>query len=203
MGHVRALFSRSGVLSLALVGAAGFIAWNGIAATTAPPAAEPATEVTIAADAPVAELPAGRSVQGFLPTRVVVPSAGIDTPIAEVGVVQRGGERVWETAWRSAGHHLNSARPGQPGNMVLTGHVSVADAANVPVFATLDAVAEGDIVEVYAGDARYRYAITTIQVVDPDETRVLKSDHRSLVTLITCTPDLRHRLVLTGQLVDG
>lgn len=203
MGNVRALFSRSSFLSLAMVGAAGVIAWQGLRAATPAPPVEPAAEVTITADAPAAELPAGRAVQGYLPTRIVVPSAGIDTPVAEVGVVQRDGERVWDTAWRSAGHHLNSARPGQPGNMVLTGHVSVADSTNVPVFANLDSVAEGDVVEVYAGDARYRYAITAIQVVDPDETRVLRSDHRSIVTLITCTPDLRHRLVLTGQLIDG
>ncbi|MGE5594617.1 MAG: sortase, partial [Hyphomicrobiales bacterium] len=99
------------------------------------------------------------------------------------------------------GHHLDSARPGQPGNMVLTGHVSVADPDNLAVFSTLDNVQPGDVVDVYAGERLYQYRVTDIRVVSPNATRLLRSDHRSLVTLITCTHDLRHRLVVTGELI--
>jgi len=110
------------------------------------------------------------------------------------------GEPRWETAWHAAGHHVDSAMPGQPGNMVITGHVSVADRRNVPVFATLDRVREGDAIVVYAGAAAYRYVVESIAVVDPGATEVLRSDARATVTLITCTRDLRHRLVVTGRL---
>jgi sortase (surface protein transpeptidase) len=37
--------------------------------------------------------------------------------------------------------------------------------------------------------------------VDADALEVLDEDHRSMVTLITCTRDLERRLVVVGQLV--
>ncbi|MCK9518529.1 MAG: sortase [Dehalococcoidia bacterium] len=194
-------------LSVGMVAAAGVVTWYGVTATELLPRdAEPTAEetITLAAEPPppvVVEPPIGRVAEGRLPTRVVIPSAGIDSAVTEVGVVLEDGRPVWETAWRSAGHHLNSALPGQPGNVVLTGHVSVADSRNIPVFANLDGVAEGDVVEVHAGEHVHRYEVVSVQVVEADETRVLRSDHRSLLTLITCTPDLKHRLVVTGQLI--
>jgi LPXTG-site transpeptidase (sortase) family protein len=68
------------------------------------------------------------------------------------------------------------------------------------VFATLDRVREGDEIVVYAGAAAYRYVVESIAVVDPEATEVLRSDARATVTLITCTRDLLHRLVVTGRL---
>jgi sortase A len=137
-----------------------------------------------------------------LPTRVVVQSAGIDVPVAEVGVVFQDGRPVWETAWHAAGHNMDSALPGEPGNMVLTGHVSVADRGNLAAFRALDRVKAGDVVEVYSGARVFRYAVTEISVVDAYATRVLASDHRSRMTLITCTKDLKHRLVVNGTLLS-
>jgi LPXTG-site transpeptidase (sortase) family protein len=54
---------------------------------------------------------------------------------------------------------------------------------------------------VYAGQRGYRYVVESVSVVDPDATEVLRSDASAVVTLITCTRDLRHRLVVTGRLV--
>ena len=186
----------------AFVAAAGLIAWFGISSSgdAGSPAATPVTlaatprETAVAARvAPIAS--------GLLPTRIVVPAAGIDATIVEVGVVQDGGRVAWETAWRAAGHHIDSARPGQPGNMVITGHVSVADRDNLAVFRTLNSVNDGDIVEVHAGDEIYRYRVDGVAVVPPTMVSALRSDHSARVTLITCTPDLKHRLVVTGRLV--
>ena len=138
---------------------------------------------------------------GALPTRLVVTAAGIDVPIREVGAFRtESGALTWETAWDAAGHHLDSARPGQPGNMVISGHVSVANPSDVAVFATLDSVAEGDVIEVYAGETVFRYVITDIRVVGLYDVDVLRSDHRARITLITCTPDLEGRLVVRGEL---
>jgi LPXTG-site transpeptidase (sortase) family protein len=197
------LLSRSNVLFVGMVAAAGAIAWYGVSSQPLIPHAQPTSNdtLTLAGEAAAPSLPPGRAAEGRLPTRITIPSAGIDFAVSEVGVIADGERPVWETAWRSVGHHLNSALPGQPGNMVLTGHVSVADASNVAVFADLDGVVEGDIVEVYAGEQVYHYRVTSVRVVEADETRVLRSDHRALVTLITCTPDLKHRLVVTGQLI--
>ncbi len=191
--------SSTAIASL-FVAAAGVIAWFGLSGSQSP-VTEPAEAVTIAGyvapDQPVVSLLAGH---GSLPTRVVVPSAGIDTMVSEVGIARVEGKLAWQTAWRSAGHHIDSARPGQPGNMVLTGHVSVADSSNLAVFKSLDRVKPGDTVEVQSGDNSFTYVVAGVQVVDPTAVKLLRSDHRSTVTLITCTPDLKKRLVVTGTL---
>jgi LPXTG-site transpeptidase (sortase) family protein len=191
----------STVIAVAMVVAAGAIVWFGGQEGRQAPA-EGGNTATLPGRVPD-RMPQAvfRAVSnGGLPTRIVVPSAGIDAPVVEVGVVFADGEPRWETAWHAAGHHIDSAMPGQPGNMVISGHVSVADRRNAPVFATLDRVREGDAIVVYAGSAAYRYVVESIAVVDPGATEVLRSDARATVTLITCTRDLRHRLVVTGRL---
>lgn len=137
-----------------------------------------------------------------LPTRVRIASAGIDTAVEEVGVVRRDGRAVWETAWRAVGHHIDSSLPGNPANVVLTGHVSVASQANLKVFANLATVRVGDIVEVYSGNRVHRYEVTEMREVEPDALDVFGGDHRSLLTLISCTTDLERRLVVVGALVS-
>jgi len=196
----------STVVAAVVVSAAGWLVWYGTAASPSTPAPT-AQAVTLAALqvpylGPGAELVA-RAPAGSLPTRVVVESAGIDVPVTGVGAVQDRGKLVWETAWRAAGHHIDSARPGQPGNMVLTGHVSVADRDNLPVFATLTRAEPGDTVSVYSGDDVFIYRVTTISVVAADDLRVLRSSHAATVTLITCTADLKKRLVVVATLVPG
>lgn len=193
---------RSTVIASLLVAAAGVVTYFGYQPAQAGLSDGPAhTEtVTLAAESPARE-EFTASPRG-LPTRVRIESAGIDTSVAEVGIVLDGSQARWQTAWRSAGHHIDSSRPGNPGNVVLTGHVSVSNAANVPVFANLDLVTVGDLIEVFSGTARHVYQVEEVEVVGPDEIGVLENDHRSLVTLITCTRDLEHRLVVVGALVS-
>ena len=192
----------SATLAALFVVAAGVIAWYGTAGPGIPGHASHTTQ-TIAAAEPAGGLEQAvrRISQGGLPTRVVIGNAGIDTTIAEVGVFDDGGRPAWETAWHSAGHHLDSALPGQPGNMVITGHVSVADRANAAVFRTLETVTEGDVIEVYSGDAVFRYAVSRVSIVPPTAVKLLRSDQDSVVTLITCTRDLKNRLVVVGRLI--
>jgi len=187
-----------------LVAAAGGIVWFGTAGRGGAAPDSPRATETIAAAKPAQgyEVAVGRISQGSLPTRLVIGRAGIDTTIAEVGVVvDDGGRPIWETAWRAAGHHLDSALPGQPGNMVISGHVSVEDRANAAVFRTLDTVVEGDVIEVYSGETVYKYAVSRVSIVSPTTVRLLRSDQESLVTLITCTKDLKNRLVVVGKLI--
>jgi sortase A len=183
-----------------MVVAAGGLVWFGTRPGPAPNAGvrEPAIVQTVYAENSVdAPTVAG---QGGLPTRLLIPSAMIDTTVSEVGVVIQDGKPAWQTAWRSAGHHITSARPGQPGNLVLTGHVSVADRNNTPVFASLDAVQAGDTIEVHSGEKSYLYRVQSISVVAPSAVNLLKSGHASTITLITCTRDLKRRLVVVGTL---
>jgi LPXTG-site transpeptidase (sortase) family protein len=187
------------VAGLLVVGA-GAMAWFGMSSSGPEEPHGPAKTIAASEDT-ATRLASGPLALGILPTRIVVPAAGIDAPIVEVGVIDDGGSPAWETAWRAAGHHLDSARPGQPGNMVITGHVSVADRKNLAVFRTLDAVAEGDIVEVHAGEAVYRYQVDHVGMVAPSAVNLLRSDNVAKLTLITCTKDLKQRLVVTGRLI--
>ncbi len=194
--------SSSTLLAGAFVIAAAAVAWFGMNSNTTDTRDLPI--VTAAGD----ERPAVRDSavagvsMGGLPTRIVVPAAGVDTAITEVGVVRSEGRAIWETAWRAAGHHFDSAMPGQLGNMVITGHVSVADRSNLAVFQSLDSVSEGDLVEVFSGDDMYSYRIDKVMVVAPSAVKLLRSDSTSTVTLITCTKDLKNRLVVVGTLAS-
>lgn len=191
---------RSTALAVGFIVTAGVVTWFGMAgdnsskASPATATIAPASLADRSSEVPV--IP-----EGGLPTRLVVQRAGIDAGIDEVGVTSEGGTSVWETAWRAAGHHMDSARPGQPGNMVITGHVSVADKRNLAVFSSLDKVAPGDVVEVYSGDQVFRYRVNKISVVPASAVSVLRSDHVAAVTLITCTRDLKNRLVVQGTLI--
>lgn len=194
--------SRSSFVAGLCVVAAGAFAWFG---TASPPGSRDSAETVTLAGSPPSGSTADQAAfptisRGGLPTRVVVPAAGIDAPIAEVGVVITNGVASWETAWQAAGHHIDSALPGQPGNMVITGHVSVADRSNLAAFSTLETAAPGDTIEVYSGAARYVYRVDRVMVVPPDAVHLLRSESVAAVTLITCTRDLKDRLVVVGTL---
>ena len=190
-------------LAVAMVLGAGALAWFGYQPGEPGQAGPVEAGTTVTLPAPADDTATGplSDANSGLPTRVRVEAAGIDTRVEEVGVVRERGAAWWETAWQAAGHHINSSLPGNPGNVILTGHVSVANAANLPVFANLEAVQVGDIVEVYSGSQVHRYEVMDKREVDADALEVLDEDHRSMVTLITCTRDLERRLVVVGQLV--
>ena len=71
------------------------------------------------------------------PIQLIAPTLNLTIPIEEMGwqVTQVEGERkaVWEVPDNSAGWHLNSARPGTAGNMVLSGHHLLGAAVFAPI----------------------------------------------------------------------
>ncbi len=125
------------------------------------------------------------------PTRLVIPAIGVDWPI-----VPGDG---WEELKRGVGHHGGSANPGERGNMVLSGHNDVFG----EVFKDLEALKNGDKVQVYAGGRLFTYEVRAKRIVSPNELAVLQPTRESIVTLITCHPYRvdTHRLVVIAQLV--
>src|SRR5690554_35088 len=55
--------------------------------------------------------------------RIQIPSLEIDAPVEEVSTTIQNGRLVWQVIDDIVGHHHASANPGEPGNIVLTGHV--------------------------------------------------------------------------------
>lgn len=125
------------------------------------------------------------------PTRLVIPALGIDWPI----VAGDG----WEELKRGVGHHASSANPGERGNMVLSGHNDVFG----EVFKDLEALKNGDEVQVFAGGRMYKYQVRAKRIVSPNELSVIQPTREAVVTLITCHPYRvdTHRLVVIAQLV--
>lgn len=151
------------------------------------------------------------------PNRIVIPKIDLDAPIVDVGwkVVERGNERYteWETADNAAGRHINSARPGERGNVVLSGHHNTKG----EVFRRISdlELQIGDYIYLYDENGqRFTYQVT--EVTDPPLLEVGASPEERLaharymqptddarVTLITCWPywTNTHRVIVVGKLV--
>lgn len=124
------------------------------------------------------------------PSRVVIPSIEVDALIVE-------GDS-WEQLKLGVGHHLNSANPGERGNMVLSAHNDIYG----EIFRRLDDLELGDDVVVYADEQPYRYIVTAKQIVEPTEVSVLAPTTKPVVTLISCYPYMvdTHRIVVIAEL---
>jgi sortase A len=136
------------------------------------------------------------------PTRIVVASVGIDALVSTVGYTFTNGALEYDVPRREAGHYVDSALPGNRGNVVIGGHVANRSGAKA-VFAPLPGVKAGDVIEVYRGDQVFRYSITEIKVVAVEATSVMSQTQDARLTLITCFPERNypHRLVVVGKLV--
>ncbi len=103
-------------------------------------------------------------------------------------------------------HYPGTSLPGQKGNIVITGHSSYFpwDPGRFKdVFALLHDVVVEDRIVVYYNQKKYIYEVEDIQVVLPDDIRVLEQTESDQLTLITCTPigtNLK-RLIVVAKLI--
>ncbi len=222
----------SALLLLALVACTTAPSGPPPAPTTSPPAALPAPGVDAPAT-PGTETPAqpavtapaasqSATVPGIAPPpqgepdRLVIPAIELDTAIVDVGweVVERGDQRTteWQTADNAAGRHLNSARPGEPGNVVLSGHHNTKG----EVFRRISEqeLAVGDTIYLYDEQGQ-RHTYQVSEVTEPllevgageaqrlANARYIQPTNDARVTLVTCWPywTNTHRIVVVGTLV--
>jgi LPXTG-site transpeptidase (sortase) family protein len=186
--------------------------------TSSPPTA-PATPARPAASTPAAGQPASAPEPPLqsAPHRLVIPAIGVDTAIVDVGweVVERGNRRYteWQTADNAAGRHLNSARPGEQGNVVLSGHHNTKGEVFRPI--SEQELAVGDMIYLYdAQGQRFVYQVTEITEPLPEvgateaqrlaNARYIQPTSDARVTLVTCWPywTNTHRIVVVGELVQ-
>ncbi len=150
------------------------------------------------------------------PNRIVVPAIKLDAPIVDVGwkVVERGNRRFtdWETADNAAGRHINSAKPGEQGNVVLSGHHNTKG----EVFRAISdgQLAVGDLIYLY-DEKGQRVTYTVSEVTKPllevgateeqrlANARYIQSTSDARVTLVTCWPYYTntHRVIVVAELV--
>lgn len=101
-------------------------------------------------------------------------------------------------------HYPGTAKPSDRGNFVVTGHSSYFpwDSGRFKdVFALLHDININDEIIVFYNQIQYKYKVTAINSVYPEEVNVLAPKSESLITLITCTPlgtNLK-RLIITAE----
>jgi LPXTG-site transpeptidase (sortase) family protein len=144
------------------------------------------------------------------PDRVVAPTIKLDGKVMPVGwhteQTARGPVEVWDVASYAAGWQINSAKPGQVGNMVLSGHHNILG----EVFRYVVNLKVGDPIIIYAGGTAYNYRVTDNFILADkyvSEQQRIKNgqwigefpDER--LTLVTCWPytNNTHRVVVIAK----
>jgi LPXTG-site transpeptidase (sortase) family protein len=151
--------------------------------------------------------------------RIIIPKLEVDAPVIELGwnlVFEEGDWRSeWQTADNAAGHHRNSANPGEAGNVVISGHHNTKG----EVFREVSEIGQpgvtfgqGDeIVLVTDNGDQYTYTVFgwerfPYEGALPEErgrhTEYLEQTADPTLTLITCWPyeSNTHRVVVIAKL---
>jgi LPXTG-site transpeptidase (sortase) family protein len=193
------------------------------------PSAPAASTSTSAAPATVADVPPGTQLIGntvvtttapappqaeifnrvsgpITPSRLRIPTIGVDAWVGAVGLRSDGSmdvpNNLWTSSWLATG-----PKPGQPGNAVIAAHRGVGSPA---LFSHLENLQPGD--RIYVSDAagnEIAYSVTAVVSLDlslSSQREVFAPETAQQLVLITCfgryIPSARtydHRLVVVGQ----
>ena len=103
-----------------------------------------------------------------------------------------------ETLKNYIGKFQGCADAGQIGNFCLAAHNNIY----TEIFRNLHKCQYGDKVRVVTKTHEYIYTVTSVEVVDPSRTDVLKGSTKREITLITCTQAATKRVVVKGELTS-
>lgn len=136
--------------------------------------------------------------------RIASPNIKLDTKIYEVYVKKND---LWEVADYAAGHHYDSANPGEGGNVVIAGHNNWRG----EVFRYLENLKPGDVIQLWTQAGKeYRYKVEEMKKLKETGVSyaqrlknaevILPTDQEQL-TLITCWPytTFTHRLIVIAK----
>ena len=110
-----------------------------------------------------------------------------DAPVAVLRIDKLGIEApVFDgtddlTLNRGVGRIIGTGKPGTPGNMGIAGHRD-------GFFRGLKDISVGDEVDLMMTTARTAYVVDEIEIVNPDDVRVLQPRSLPSLTLVTCYP---------------
>lgn len=105
--------------------------------------------------------------------RIEIPRVGIGA------IVREGTDEA--TLALAVGHVRGTARPGQNGNTVLAGHRDT-------FFRGLRNIRMNDRIRLVVPPHTFQYHVVSLEVVAPDELRVLDPTKDEMLTLVTCHP---------------
>ena len=157
----------------------------------------------------------GPVVKSSQPTLLKIPSIHLATAIESKGwghAIDADGTvySEWADVYYAAGWHINSAVPGEQGNIVVSGHNNTYGS----VFRDLWRLRAGEAIYLYADGERYTYVVDQVRVLPEEQATtqqqaelasyiVQTADNR--LTLVSCWPpnSNTHRIfVVAHPLVD-
>ena len=199
------------------------------ATATPPPAATPTAAPVTPAALPTAISTGAPVGAGALPVRLQIPKLKLDVPVVEMGWLviqtQDGLRSDWDIPKDAAGHHLNSARLGEAGNLVISGHNNIYGQVFRPIslawnndqrvkvddYTDQSDVLNGAVVKLFdAAGAEHDYLVSAFyRLKETGASREQQAAHavymqptdHEQVTLITCWPPTSntHRLILIAR----
>ena len=112
-----------------------------------------------------------------------IPVIKVNTSIAGIQRNKAG----WDVSWLQdqVGWLDGTAYPTWKGNSVLTGHVVNAD-GGAGVFSRLKYLGVGEYIFLYNAGYRYTYKVVSNELVQPDDSTVMRHEEKAYLTLVTC-----------------
>jgi LPXTG-site transpeptidase (sortase) family protein len=154
--------------------------------------------------------PPGAEAPVSAPVRIVIARIGVDAPVTVKGIDAEGvmepPDGPEDVAWYGF-----TAQPGKGSNAVFSAHVDYRD-YGLAVFARLDDLRKGDLVEVRLADGSlFRYEVVLSRVyetVAAPAQDIVGPTSREVITLITCagrfdevSRQYSHRLMVRAERV--
>jgi sortase (surface protein transpeptidase) len=139
---------------------------------------------------------AAYSVAPNLPKYLIIPKLNVDARVLAVGVTSSGAvgapEDIYDTAW-----YNESAEPGQPGAMLIDGHISSWTAHGV--FYGLSSLKPGDTIRVERGDnTMFSYSVVKTAVYPVSNVNM----EAALTPVVAGQPGL-NLISCTGDVIPG
>lgn len=128
-------------------------------------------------NSPVNGYTAEKQISNALPTRIIIPSVAIDTPVKKALII-RG---YWQVFVDSAAWGEQSGIPGQAGNQVIFAHKRSG------LFLPLKDVKVKDKIYVLTDEKSYSYEVREIKEVKPNQIEVVAPTLDETLTLYTCS----------------
>lgn len=102
---------------------------------------------------------------------------------------------------KGPGHYPGTALPGGSGNAAIAGHRTTYGAP----FFRVDELEAGDPIFITIRGGRYRYDVSELKIVAPEDAWVLEPTEDNRLTLTTCHPrySAAQRLIVVAQLVSA
>lgn len=117
--------------------------------------------------------------------RLVIPRISLDSEVAQVGIVNEGGNLTYETANFVVGQY-RGVNPSEGSNVVLAGHVNTRNGLGGQVFVNLHKLELGDDIAIYTDNRTVRYQVSEIRFVSATAVEVMDTTPGERLTLITC-----------------